>query len=135
MPKERIENYLLEMDLHYEELDDSLWIIYESDDIDAPKLIVSYSDEIVHFRMKMMDIPKNDSIHCELFRKLLEANATGLTHGAFAIEDQSIVLIDSLQSENLDFNEFQASVEALFLGVIENYDELSRYIEKEPVSK
>jgi hypothetical protein len=134
MPREKIESYILQMEVPYEELDTGLWIIFEEDDPNATKLVISYQEEIVHFRLKVMNIPENTSVHCELFRKLLELNALGLTHGAFAIEEGAIVLIDSLQSENLDFNEFQASVEALFLGIIENFDELSEYAQAQPVS-
>lgn len=112
------------MDLPYEELDDSLWVLYESEENADLKLIVTYTDQLVHFRVKVLDIPKNSSVHCKLFRKLLEINAIGLTHGAYAIEENFIVLIDSLQAENLDFNEFQASIDALFLGLRDTYDEL-----------
>jgi hypothetical protein len=132
--KEKIESYILQMELPYVEVDNGLWILYESED-SAQKLVISDSDTIVHFRMKVMDITKDKSVHGELFRTLLEINATGLTHGAFAIEGDAIVLIDSLQAENLDFNEFQASAEALFLGIIDTYEDLSKYVDKQPVSK
>lgn len=122
------------MELPYEELDDSLWVLYESEENSDLKLVVTYSEPLVHFRVKVMDIPKDSSVHCDLFKELLKINALGLTHGAFAIEEDLIVLIDSLQSENLDYNEFQASVDALFLGVRDTYDDLSSYIKKEAVS-
>ena len=133
--KEKIECYIHDMELPYEELEEGLWIIYESEGNYQEKLVVSYSETIVHFRLKVMNIPKKAAKHCELFKKLLEINATSLTHGAFAIEQDSIVLIDSLQLENLDFNEFQASVEAIFLGIIDTYEDLSQYIDKETVAK
>lgn len=128
--KEKIENYILQMELPYEEIDDALWVLYESEANMDQKLVVSYVENIVHFRLKVMDLPKNEKTHSTLFKELLLLNATGLTHGAFALEEDGVVLIDSLQSENLDYNEFQASVEALFFGVIETYDELSQYVEK-----
>ncbi|MGD9581894.1 MAG: hypothetical protein AB7V50_11020 [Vampirovibrionia bacterium] len=128
--KDKIESYILQMELPYEELDDSLWIIYESEANTDQKLVVSYAENIVHFRLKVMDVPKDQKTQNNLFKDLLLLNATGLTHGAFALEEDVVVLIDSLQSENLDYNEFQASVEALFLGVIDTYDELAKYIEK-----
>jgi len=127
MSVDKLESYILELDQPYEELGNNLWIIYESEENTFTKLVVSISDTIVHFRIKVMDIPKDPVTHCELFKKLLEVNAVGLTHGAFAIENNSIVLLDTLEAENLDFNEFQASVESLFLGIIENYPELSSF--------
>lgn len=128
--KEKIESYILQMEIPYEEIDDSLWILHESEESMEQKLVVSYSENLVHFRLKVMDLPKKEKTHCKLFKNLLTINATGLTHGAFAIEQDVIVLIDTLQSENLDYNEFQSSVEALFFGVVETYDELSQYIDK-----
>lgn len=122
-----LESYILELKQPYEEISENLWIIYESDENIFTKLVVTLQDTIVHFRMKVMDIPEDQTVYCELFRKLLELNATGLTHGAFAIETNSVVLIDSLEGENLDFNEFRASVESLFLGIIENYHQLSSF--------
>lgn len=128
MSTSKLESYILELKQPYEEINENLWIIYESDENIFTKLVVTLQDTIVHFRMKVMDIPEDPNTYCELFRKLLELNATGLTHGAFAIEKDSIVLIDSLEVENLDFNEFRASVESLFLGIIENYHQLSPFI-------
>ncbi|MEW5819852.1 MAG: hypothetical protein AB1782_06645 [Cyanobacteriota bacterium] len=132
--KEKIESYMLQMEILHEELDEGLWLLYEYEN-SSQKLIVSDSDSIIHFRMKVMEIPKDRNTHCDLFRKLLEINATSLSHGAFAIEENIIVLIDSLQAENLDFNEFQASVEALFLGIIDTYEDLSKYVEKQHAVK
>lgn len=42
------------------------------------------------------------------FRRLLELNATGLVHAAFAIEADQIVLTAALALENLDTNELEA---------------------------
>lgn len=123
--KEKVEGFILEIETPYEEIDDGLWILYESEENTTAKLVVSYSEEIIHFRMKVMDLPKDD---CALFKTLLSLNATGITHGAFAIEEGSVILIDSLQTENLDFNEFQASVESLFLCLVETYDKLSQFV-------
>jgi hypothetical protein len=35
------------------------------------------------------------------YRRLLELNATDIPHGAFGIEQENVVLIDTLQVENL----------------------------------
>ena len=43
-----------------------------------------------------------------LLRRLLELNATGLLHAAFAIEGKDIVLTAALELENLDLNELEA---------------------------
>jgi hypothetical protein len=58
---------------------------------------------------------------------LLELNATQMIHGAYGLEDDSVVLIDTLQSKNLDYNEFQATVEALSLAITQDYEKLKAF--------
>jgi hypothetical protein len=50
-----------------------------------------------------------------------------MIHGAYGIEDNNVVLIDTLQSENLDYNEFQATLEALLLSSNQDYQKLKRF--------
>ena len=42
----------------------------------------------------------------------------------YGIDGENVVLIETLQSEHLDFNEFQASLEALLLASTQNYQKL-----------
>jgi hypothetical protein len=75
--------------------------------------------------MKLMEIPGS---HREnLFKLLLELNASQMIHGAYGIEDSNIVLIDTLQVENLDYNEFQASLDALMLSSSQDYPKLKEF--------
>ncbi len=48
---------------------------------------------------------------------------------AFGIEQENVVLIDTLQVENLDRNELQASIDSLAFTVSQYYKELKTYIE------
>jgi uncharacterized membrane-anchored protein YitT (DUF2179 family) len=57
----------------------------------------------------------------------LELNLTDLAHGAYALEENNVVLVDTLQSEYLDLNELQASIESLAFAAVQNYEELSSY--------
>jgi len=75
--------------------------------------------------MKLMEIPK---VRCEdFFKLLLELNATDMIHGADGLEGDNVVLIDTLQSEHLDFNEFQASLDALLLASTQDYQKLNAF--------
>jgi hypothetical protein len=58
---------------------------------------------------------------------MLELNLTDLVHGAYALEENNVVLVDTLQTENLDLNELQASIESLAFAAVQNYEELSSY--------
>jgi hypothetical protein len=63
----------------------------------------------------------------EFFKLLLEINASDMIHGAYGIEDNNVVLIDTLQAENLDYNEFQATLEALMLSSTQDYQKLKAF--------
>ncbi|HEX3850098.1 MAG TPA: hypothetical protein VHW01_03980, partial [Polyangiaceae bacterium] len=53
----------------------------------------------------------------ELSRKLLEYNARDLVHGSYGIEGDEVVLSDALELADLDFAEFEASVDSLTLAL------------------
>lgn len=121
---EDIENYVMKLDVPYEKVEDGTWIIH--DDIDnVDNLVVVHDPPIVVFRVKVMEVPEKNQL--ELFRHLLELNASELAHGAYGLEGNNIVLTDTLESENLDFNEFQASVESMILSLSNHYKILSKY--------
>lgn len=120
---EEIEGYLIRLGLPFEEVEQGLWIIH--DDIGhIDNIVIRYDPPIVVFRVKVMEIPPQQRE--EFFEHLLRLNAT-LVQGAYGIENNNVVLIDTLQAENLDFNEFQASVEALSLAIAQDYDQLATF--------
>jgi len=59
------------------------------------------------------------------FKRLLQMNRN-LIHGAFVLDDDAKQMIfrDTLQLENLDFNEFEGTVNSLCLGLAECSKEL-----------
>ena len=48
---------------------------------------------------------------------MLRFNATALLHAAYGIEGDMIILSGALEVENLDFNEFQAMIDDISLGI------------------
>lgn len=119
---ETIESYLIQMDIPFEQLRDGLWRLSPEDE-GAPPVILSHEEPVVYLRLKVMDVPAG--VRADLYRKLLELNADGLAFGAYAIEHDSIVLLDTLRSESLDRLELQASLESLILAAQQHYPELS----------
>jgi hypothetical protein len=97
-----------------------MWIIR-----DTVNVIVNYEPPLVIFRVKLMETPKER--HEEFYKLLLELNASNMVHGAYGIEGDNVVIIDTLQSESLDFNEFQASLEALLFASIQDYQKLNAF--------
>lgn len=119
-----IESYIMDIDLPYEQLGDGLWLVKSG----AANIVVAHTPPIIVFRVKLFDLPEGDRE--ELYRKLLELNAQEMIHGAYGIEDQSVVISEALQSENLDPNEFRASIDSITLAVHNHHDLLARYFQK-----
>jgi hypothetical protein len=50
-----------------------------------------------------------------------------MIHGAYGIEDDVVALIDTLQSEHLDLDEFRATPDALLLAIAQDYPQLKAF--------
>lgn len=120
-----VQAYLDRMELPYEEHREGTWVVSGLDGVD--NLVVTLAGPVLVFRVKMMEIPRNQRE--ELFRTLLELNATEMMHGAYGIEGDSIVIMDALQLENLDYNEFAATIDDISLAVASHHGRLAKFRE------
>jgi len=126
---EDIESYLLQMGITYEAMKPGIWVIQ----IDGQsRLAVSIAGPVVAFRLKVMDLPAQGRE--ELYRALLELNTTEMVHGAFGLEGDAVVIVDALQLENLDFNEFQAVVDEMSMAIAKHHSNLARYLVARPAA-
>ena len=107
--REDLESFLIRMDLDWNEVDEGMFLIKGQ----SGGVVVHLSDPVLLVRLKVMDLPNGESDLGELYRALLELNATDVVHGAYGIEDGELILTDTLELQNLDFEELQASVESL----------------------
>lgn len=123
-----IEGYLIELNQPFELLEEGIWVLNNEED-HVSGLVIQHTPPIITFRVKLMDLPQHNQ--AELFAQLLRLNATDMVAGAYGLDEDGVVLVDTLQSENLDFNEFQASIEALSLAIAEHYPVLRGYREVE----
>lgn len=121
---EAIEAYLLETGREYTAPEKNMWIV--NDDEHVENIVIYYAPPLITFRVKLMDMPRNDR-RSELCERLLRLNAGEMVAGAYGIEDDSIVIVDTLQVENLDLNELQASIDGLSLAASMHYDDLGQY--------
>ena len=121
-----IEIYLDDCGFPFEKVEDGIWRV-ESADNNVDNIIVSFADPLLLFRINLMKVP-TDSREA-FYERLLKLNAVEIPHGAFGIEDDNVVLIDTLQLENLDRNELQASIDSLGFTVAQYYAELKSYLE------
>ncbi len=123
-----IEGYLIRMGVSYDELAKDTWMIRDNDDA-LDNLVVTLNDPVIVFHVKLMEIPAGCD-RLRLYEELLRLNATEMLHGAYGLEANAVVATDTLQAENLDFNEFQASVDALNLAITTHYRRLAPFVGK-----
>lgn len=110
-----------------EELKPGLWVL--TPEQDGVRIVVNFGPPVVVLRVNVMDLPGDAEKRTSLMQKLLELNATELLHGSYGIEGDSVVLTDALQLENLDFNEFQASIDSITLALASHLRALAPYQE------
>lgn len=126
METDLIEGYLVRSGITYDVLGEGLWVLHdEFDQID--NIVVTLAPPVVLFRVKLMDLPRDATARARLCEKLLELNASAMVAGAYAIEGGAVVAVETLQAENLDFNEFQAAVDGLTMAITEHYDVLRAF--------
>lgn len=109
------------------ELEPNLWLVRTPDDAEV---VVHYAPPVVILRVRVMELPASEPRRGELFRQLLEYNARDLVHGSYGLEGDHVVLTDTLELENLDFSEFEASFESMTLALASHLGALASYRER-----
>ncbi|TFH05552.1 MAG: hypothetical protein E4H09_01835 [Spirochaetales bacterium] len=113
----------MNLDLSYEEVGENMWLI--SDEENGLATVIVYAeDELVTLRAKVMEVPKERRE--EFFEDLLRLNA-GMVHGAYAIEEDSVILVDSLELPTMDLEELQASLDSTGLALAQHLPRLAKY--------
>jgi hypothetical protein len=123
---EDLESYLVHSNLAYEMVKPGIWLVQ----VGEGRLAVSIAGPVVAFRLKVMDMPRTGRE--DLFRTLLQLNTTEMVHGAFGLEGDAVVIVDALELENLDFNEFQAVIDDMSTAVAKHHPNLARYVDARP---
>ncbi|MDR1899874.1 MAG: YbjN domain-containing protein [Treponema sp.] len=126
MAENKIEQYLIDLMLTYREVEKNLWYL-DDEEHRLQGVVVMLAEPLVLFRTVVMDAPGEKRL--ELFTKLLELNASDMVHGAYALENEKIVLIDTLEYATLDYGEFRATLDAFSMALTQHYPILSGYRE------
>jgi hypothetical protein len=123
--REDVESYLDRMEVDYEEVDEGMWVVRANGD--DTKIVLNHTPPVLVFRIKVLDLPQDESRCAALYRRLLQLNAADLVHGAYGLEEEDIILSETMELENLDFNEFQATVDSISMAVASHLEELSEF--------
>lgn len=120
---ETVKQYLFDMGIPIssEDPDDELVIINDEEN-GIKDMILDCEEPILVLEQVIMEVPEGSS---DLYKRLLQMNRD-LVHGAFVLDDGArfIIYRDTLQLENLDRNELEASIQSLGLALGEFSAEL-----------
>jgi hypothetical protein len=109
------------------EIEPNLWLARTREDAEV---VVHFAPPVVILRVRVMELPESEPRRSELFRQLLEYNARELVHGSYGLEGDHVVLTDTLELENLDFSEFEASFDSITLALASHLATLAPYRER-----
>ncbi|MFP3949250.1 MAG: YbjN domain-containing protein [Gemmatimonadota bacterium] len=127
--REDLESFLIRMDLDYEELDEGMYLVKSRNG--GPPIVIHHSEPLLLIRVKVMDLPDSGEGLEELYRRLLVLNATDVVHGAYGVEEDEVILSDTLELETLDFAEIQASLESVQMAVSSHLEQIKALAEHE----
>jgi phage shock protein A len=108
--------------LTYQKIKENLWLL-DDEEHSLHGVAIMHADPFVIFRVEIMDSPKNNLL--ELYTKLLELNAVDVIHGAYALEKKKIVLLNTLQYDIMDYEDFRAALDSFSFALTEHYPILS----------
>ncbi|WP_026703880.1 YbjN domain-containing protein [Flavobacterium soli] len=121
-----VKNYLqaLQLDIKHENQKEGIFIVSNEQD-GILNLIICVAHPIVIFEQFIFEIknPQN-----EVYKALLQKNRD-IIHGAFVLDDsgRKVIFRDSLQLENLDQNEFGATLNSLSLLLSEYSEQIINF--------
>ncbi|MBN1836080.1 MAG: YbjN domain-containing protein [Spirochaetales bacterium] len=121
---DKVRSYLVDLGYSFEEVGDKTWIINDEEK-GLKNLVVMVSEPVVILRIKVMEVPAERRE--ELFERLLLLNAEDLLHGAYALEGDSVILVDTLELGSMDLEALRASLEAIGLALVQHYKTLNPY--------
>ena len=125
LTREDVDSFLLRLEQEYREVETGMWVVQSG--MDGAGLVIHYSPPLLLLRVRVMEVPGEERACARLYRRLLELNATDLVHGAYGIDGDDVILSESLELENLDFSEFQASIDSMQLALASHLEALSPF--------
>lgn len=122
---EKVKGFLheLEVDILEEHAEDQIFCI-DDQERGINHMWLDCEGEILVMEQYIFTVKDNK----EQFKHLLRINRE-LIHGAFVLDDEGtrVIFRDTLQTENLDFNELEGSLNALSIALAEHADDFLAY--------
>jgi hypothetical protein len=121
--QEKVEAFVQHLGLSSEAIADHLWILRDTSR-GLNHIVVIATNDLVIVRVKVMEIPEKERL--PFFEDLLRLNLEML-HGAYALEDDSLIWMDTLEFPTMDVEEFQATLDAAAAHLRDHTPRLARY--------
>jgi len=118
---DKVKEYLRELGYQItKEIPEEQIFIISNEDNAVNNMVLDCEDNLLIIEQKLVDVNVDSP---ELWKKLLQANR-GLVYGAYVLDETAkhLMFRDTLELENLDINELEASLNSLALGLVENID-------------
>jgi len=116
---EKVKNYLFELgfDIQSEDPEEGLVVITDEEQ-GISNLIIDCEEDILVFEQFIFKL--KDPNNSQVLKKLLQINRN-IVHGALVMDEEDRVIFrDTLQLENLDINEIEASINSIGLMMAEH---------------
>ena len=125
----KVKDYILELsyDITFEDENDGVLVINKSSE-GINNMVIGVADPIVIIEQFLFEIGKDEK---DVYKSLLIKNRD-IIHGAFVVDPESnkVIFRDTLQLENLDLNEIEATLNSLALLLSEYTDEIIEFSKK-----
>jgi hypothetical protein len=122
----KVKNYLTDLgfEITLENKQDGVLIV-QNYDYAVSNLVIGVADPLVIIEQYLFSKPNADA---SFYKALLMKNQD-IIHGAFVIDEtgERVLFRDTLQVENLDLNELEATINSLSLLLSEYSDELIKF--------
>lgn len=123
---EKVKNYLFELGYDIQSEDPNEGVVFISREEDGiQNLMIDCEDEVLEFRQYIFKL--KDPHDSQVLMKLLQMNGN-IVHGAlFVDEEDNVIFRDTLQLENLDLNEIQATINSISLMMGEYASDIIKF--------
>lgn len=122
----KVKNYLLELNYNISHEDEAEGVFVVNEEVNGIRnLVLGCGDPILIMEQFIFTISKN---HQEVYQMLLMKNRD-IIHGAFVLDDTGtrVIFRNTLELENLDLNELEASFNSLSLLLSEYSNQLIKF--------
>ena len=123
---EKVKNYLFELgyEINSEDSDNELVVITD-ESRGIKDLVIDCEAPILIFEQFIFELKKDEPV---VLKKLMQWNRE-VIHGAFVLDDsgKKVLFRDTLQLENLDLNELEASIDSLSFAMAEYSEDIIKF--------